>query len=84
VKIIYFDQAATSFPKPKAVAEAVAAAINEYGANPGRGGHLLANQAATVIYDTRLKLAALFGEKDPRNVIFCQNATHALNQAINN
>lgn len=80
--IIYFDQAASSFPKPKSVAEAVAKAINEYGANPGRGGHQLANKAASVIYDTRLKLALLFGEKDPNNVIFCQNATHALNQGI--
>lgn len=80
--IIYFDQAASSFPKPKSVAVAVANAINEYGANPGRSGHQLANKAAAVIYDTRLKLALLFGEKDPRNVIFCQNATHALNQGI--
>lgn len=80
--IIYFDQAASSFPKPTSVADAVAQAINEYGANPGRGGHELANKAASVIYNTRLKLASLFGEKDPRNVIFCQNATHALNQAI--
>lgn len=80
--IIYFDQAASSFPKPKAVAEAVAKAINEYGANPGRGGHQLANEAATVIYETRRKLAKLFGEKDPNNVIFCHNATHALNLGI--
>ncbi|WNF37155.1 aminotransferase class V-fold PLP-dependent enzyme [Bacillaceae bacterium IKA-2] len=80
--IIYFDQAASSFPKPKSVAEAMAKAINEYGANPGRGGHQLANKAASVIYETRQKLALLFGEKDPKNVFFCQNATHALNQAI--
>jgi cysteine desulfurase / selenocysteine lyase len=80
--IIYFDQAASSFPKPPTVANAVAKAINEYGANPGRGGHQLANEAAFVIYETRVKLAKLFGETDPNNVIFCQNATHALNQAI--
>ncbi len=80
--VIYFDQAASSFPKPTTVAAAVAKAINEYGANPGRGGHQLASQAAAIIYETRVKLAKLFGEKDPNNVIFCQNATHALNQAI--
>ncbi len=80
--IIYFDQAASSFPKPSTVATAVAKAINEYGANPGRGGHQLANEAAAVIYETRVKLAKLFGERDPNNVIFCQNATHALNQGI--
>jgi cysteine desulfurase / selenocysteine lyase len=82
VPIIYFDQAASSFPKPPTVANAVVKAINEYGANPGRGGHQLANEAASVIYETRVKLARLFGETDPKNVIFCQNATHALNQAI--
>lgn len=79
---IYFDQAASSFPKPATVADAVAKAINEYGANPGRGGHELANRAAGVIHETRVKIAKLFGEKNPNNVIFCQNATHALNQAI--
>ncbi|OIJ17004.1 cysteine desulfurase [Anaerobacillus alkalilacustris] len=80
--IIYFDQAASSFPKPPSVALAVAKAINEYGANPGRGGHQLANKAASIIYETRVKVANLFGERDPNNVIFCQNTTHALNQAI--
>ncbi|WP_396126279.1 aminotransferase class V-fold PLP-dependent enzyme [Anaerobacillus sp. CMMVII] len=82
MSIIYFDQAASSFPKPETVAVAVAKAISEYGANPGRGGHQLANHAAAMIYETRVKLAKLFGERDPSNVIFCQNATHALNQAI--
>lgn len=82
MSIIYFDQAASSFPKPESVAVAVAKAINEYGANPGRGGHQLANEAAAVIYETRMKLVKFFGEKDPNNVIFCQNATHALNQGI--
>lgn len=80
--IIYFDQAASSFPKPKSVSKAVTKAIDEYGANPGRGGHQLANQAASVIFETRAKLANFFGESDANNVIFCQNTTHALNQAI--
>ncbi|WP_017756747.1 aminotransferase class V-fold PLP-dependent enzyme [Calidifontibacillus oryziterrae] len=80
--MIYFDQAASSFPKPKEVAEAVAEAINEYGANPGRGGHTLANKAAAKIYDTRVKLANFFGLHNPRHVIFTQNATAALNQGI--
>ncbi len=82
MSVIYFDQAASSFPKPKAVSEAVAMAIDEYGANPGRGGHQLANKAASVIFETRAKIAKLFAENDANNVIFCQNTTHALNQAI--
>lgn len=80
--MIYFDQAASSFPKPKEVTDAVVEALTEYGANPGRGGHELANKAANKIYETRVYLAKLFGLNDPRRVIFTQNATAALNQGI--
>ncbi|MGO4889028.1 aminotransferase class V-fold PLP-dependent enzyme [Anaerobacillus sp. MEB173] len=79
---IYFDQAASSFPKPETVATAVADAITNYGANPGRGGHALAIKANQVVNETRVKLAKLFGIQDSRNVFFYQNATFALNQAI--
>jgi cysteine desulfurase family protein len=82
VRMIYFDNAATSWPKPERVAEAMKEAINEYGANPGRGGHELAQKASRVIFQTRVLLAQLFGIKDPHNVIFFSNATTALNQAI--
>ncbi|WP_102348072.1 aminotransferase class V-fold PLP-dependent enzyme [Bacillus sp. Marseille-P3661] len=80
--MIYFDQAASSFPKPKEVTNAVIEVLTEYGANPGRGGHQLASKAAAKIYETRVELATLFGLKDPRRVVFTQNATGALNQAI--
>ncbi|GAA0378071.1 aminotransferase class V-fold PLP-dependent enzyme [Bacillus horti] len=80
--MIYFDHAASSWPKPEGVAEAVAQAINEYAANPGRGGHQLARQANAKIRETRALLAQFFNIQDPRNLIFCSNATHALNQAI--
>jgi cysteine desulfurase family protein len=80
--MIYFDNAATSWPKPESVAEAMKEAIVEYGANPGRGGHELAQRASRVIFQTRILLAQLFGIKDPNNVIFFSNATTALNQAI--
>lgn len=79
---IYFDQAASSFPKPKQVGEAMTEAVMEYGANPGRGGHILAVKAAAVIQQTRIKLAKMFGVRNPNNVCFYQNATYALNQAI--
>lgn len=80
--MIYFDQAASSFPKPKSVVEAVTEALNEYAANPGRGGHALAARAANQIYKTRAKLANFFGITDPNQVIFFNNATGAINQAI--
>ncbi|WP_216831634.1 aminotransferase class V-fold PLP-dependent enzyme [Alkalihalobacterium elongatum] len=79
---IYFDQAASSFPKPEKVGQAVLEAITEYGANPGRGGHSLAVRANDVIFTARKKLAEMFGEKNPANVCFYMNATQALNQAI--
>ncbi|SDZ95968.1 cysteine desulfurase family protein [Thalassobacillus cyri] len=80
--MIYLDQAASSFPKPSAVAEAMMEAVNEYGANPGRGTHALADRAANTIQTTRKLLAQRFGASDPRKVIFFPNATTALNQAI--
>ncbi|ASN03803.1 aminotransferase class V-fold PLP-dependent enzyme [Virgibacillus necropolis] len=80
--MIYFDQAASSFPKPPSVAEAMAHTVNSIGANPGRGGHVLARQASEIITNTRIKIAELFGCSDPKKVIFHQNATIGLNQAI--
>src|SRR5690554_6115172 len=80
--MIYFDQAASSFPKPPEVAKAMSEAVNEYGANPGRSGHALARKAASTIEETRKKVAELFQAKKADHVIFSQNATSALNNAI--
>lgn len=80
--MIYFDNAASSWPKPPGVGEAMKQAVEEYGANPGRGGHQLSLTASRVVFRTRALLAKLFSVKDPSNLIFFQNATGALNQAI--
>lgn len=80
--MIYFDQAASSFPKPKGVADAMVEAVTLYGANPGRGGHALSQKASDVIYETRVLLGELFGLKNPKRIVFFQNATGALNQGI--
>lgn len=82
MEIIYFDNAASSWPKPRSVSEKVAECIQEYGANPGRGGHQLSMRASKVIYKTRVKLAQLFGIKNPNDIFFTMNATMALNMAI--
>lgn len=79
---IYFDNAATSHPKPQAVIDAVRRALTEYNANPGRSGHSAALRAARVVLDTREKLAALVGAADAMSVIHCFNCTDALNLAI--
>ncbi|UTR06480.1 aminotransferase class V-fold PLP-dependent enzyme [Alkalihalobacillus sp. LMS6] len=78
----YFDQAATSFPKPKSVIEAVANTMEHYGANPGRSGHLLSRQAAEIVQETREKVASFFHAPAAEHVWFYANATYALNQAI--
>ncbi len=76
--MIYLDHAATSFPK----APEIAIAIQQYldvAANPGRSGHPLSMSAARIIYDTREKLADFFQVDNPLQVVFTQNATHAIN-----
>lgn len=80
--MIYLDNAASSWPKPPEVAEAVKRAIMDAGANPGRGGHQLARKAEGMIEETRNRLAELFGIRDPQHLFFCFHTTHATNQAI--
>lgn len=80
--MIYLDNAATSFPKPPEVIEETSRCMREYCGNPGRGAHKLALAAAEKIYDCRCTLGSFFNADSPENVIFCQNATHALNIAI--
>lgn len=80
--MIYLDNAASTWPKPEGVADAVKKAIEEYGANPGRGSHRLAVKAEQAIANTRNKLSQLLGVRDPSNLLFCLNTTHALNLAL--
>ena len=80
--MIYLDNAATSYPKPPSVAQAVAAAVTDAGANPGRAGHRLANDAAHLVYDARAAVAELLGAPDPLRVILGPNVTWALNLAL--
>jgi cysteine desulfurase / selenocysteine lyase len=81
-KLIYLDNAATSFPKPEAVIQAVTTFMREVGGNPGRSGHRLSIEAGRVIFEAREKIAALFGVGDSSRVIFGQNATEAINLAL--
>ena len=80
-KPVYFDNAATTFPKPAAVRNAAVQAILRAGGNPGRGGHILARRAGEAVYHARETAANLFGA-EPEHVIFTQNCTHALNLAV--
>ena len=80
--IIYFDHAATSWPKPEAVQRAVADAMLRYGANPGRGAHRLARETGKAIYKTRMALAELFHVANPNDFAFTLNTSMSLNIAI--
>lgn len=63
--MIYMDNAATTMRKPKEVIEAVANAMQCMG-NAGRGAHEASLDASRVIYDTRERLAKLFGAESPK------------------
>jgi cysteine desulfurase family protein len=80
--VVYLDNAATSFPKPAAVAAAMSELLAHGAGNPGRSGHALAVAAQRVVSDTRRQLASLLGVADPARVVFTQNATDALNVAL--
>jgi cysteine desulfurase family protein len=81
-EIIYFDQAASSWPKPPAVMDAMMTCMQEFAANPGRGSHQMAVQASRVLFETRKNIGRLFHIKNPNDISFALNTTHALNQAI--
>ena len=80
--MIYMDNAATSWPKPDAVYQAVEDCLRTAGANPGRGGYSMARKAGRLVADARDELADLFGIVDSAQLIFTLNATTAINKAL--
>lgn len=80
--MIYWDNAATTYPKPLAVQTAVVQSLTAFGGNPGRGGHRLSMASAEQVYECRESVAQFFGLEDPTGVIFMPNCTTALNTVI--
>ena len=80
--MIYCDNAATSWPKPEAVYQAMENFMRQLGASPGRSGHRLSIESGRVVYEAREIIARLFNLDDPLRVVFTKNATEALNLAI--
>lgn len=80
--MIYVDNGATSFPKPKSVNEKVFSCINNYAGNPGRSGHKMALRIDMEIYRTREKLCKFINGTNTLNTIFTFNGTDSLNIAI--
>jgi cysteine desulfurase/selenocysteine lyase len=82
VRVIYLDNAATSWPKPAVVSRAMAHFLEAAGGNPGRSGHRLSVAAGRVVYDVREALAEFFGLDDPLRLVFTANVTEALNLGL--
>ena len=80
--MIYLDHAATSWPKPPEVLQAMTDFLQCAGGNPGRSGHRLSVDAGRIVYDARESVAELFHAPDPLRVIFTANGTHAINIAL--
>jgi cysteine desulfurase family protein len=76
---IYFDNAATSWPKPEAMIKAMLDFNAHVGANPGRSGHRLSIEASRIIFNARETVASILGAEDPLSVIFTRNATEGIN-----
>ncbi|HIJ89450.1 MAG: aminotransferase class V-fold PLP-dependent enzyme [Desulfobulbaceae bacterium] len=80
--LIYLDNAATSFPKPPEVAEAMHRLIREISLSPGRSAHRFSLAASRVIFEARELVADFFGCPDSSRVVFTSNVTEALNVGI--
>lgn len=79
----YFDNAATTFPKPNEVYECMDTFYRQFGVNVGRGQFKEASIAYAMMQETRQLLLELFHVKYPYETIFEPSATQALNIVIN-
>jgi len=82
MEYIYFDNAATSWPKPVSVINAMNYFNTHIGSNPGRSGHIKSIDSGRILFDTRELLAEFFSINDPLQIVFTPNVTYSLNIAI--
>ena len=80
--MIYFDNSATTYPKPLSVINAVNDSLRYYSANPGRSGHAMSLKTAEKIFECRSTVCKLFNLKDESKVVFTPSCTQALNIVI--
>lgn len=80
--MIYFDNAATTFPKPEIVYKKMDEVYRTLGVNSGRGSYKLAREASKIIINTREKIADMANLNNCNKVIFTASATQAMNQII--
>ncbi|AIQ15238.1 aminotransferase class V-fold PLP-dependent enzyme [Paenibacillus durus] len=81
-EFVYLDHAATSWPKPPEVVQAMMDALQHAGANAGRGNYSLAMGTGRVLVRARMALAELFGVANAQDIAFTHNTTMSLNMAI--
>ncbi len=81
-RLIYLDNAATSFPKPESVYAFMDSFYRSHGVNPGRSGYDLCMETGHLVDDTRRALARFFGGTVPDRLVFSYNSTDALNLAL--
>lgn len=79
---VYLDNAATTFPKPKQVVDAMYNYMLNVGGNAGRGNYSNSLQSNRYLYDARETICNFFGYNNPSNVIFTNNVTTSLNMLI--
>lgn len=80
--MIYLDNAATSYPKPRGMVAAMEECILKYCGNPGRSGHSMSMRTGEEVYHARRKIAKLFGIRQPERLVFTKNTTEALNMGL--
>lgn len=80
--MIYLDNAATTYPKPKSLIRAIRRNVKKPYGNPGRGSHALSIHAAEAIYEAREAVADFLDFPGPERIVFTSGATHALNVAM--
>jgi cysteine desulfurase family protein len=79
---VYFDNAATSYPKPESVYQAVDDYMRDIGSSPGRGTYSMARKAEEVLFSTRAALGRLFSISDVTRIIFTSNVTESINLVL--
>jgi cysteine desulfurase family protein len=80
--MIYLDNAATSWPKPEMVYQAMDRFLRERGGNPGHGSHSVAAAAKQALDDSRLRVGRFINAPDIERVVFTMNCTHSLNMGL--
>ena len=80
--MIYLDNGATSFPKPRGMTAEMEDCILHYCGNPGRSGHFMSMKTGEKIYCARKAAAELFHIQNPERIIFTKNTTESLNLAM--